>query len=93
MDLNTNKWGYSFLPIIDIQCMTLGLYKNQLVCVVNNGLVSFWSLEEIENFEFGGGLKERSIEYFEDDWWYRWSLLKQIFVDIHKKCSCTFLYA
>jgi len=54
LELNINNWGYLFIPIVDIQCyMSLGLYKNQLVCVVNNGHTFVWSLEEIENFQFG----------------------------------------
>ena len=37
LELNINNWGYLCVHIVDIQCNSLGLYENQLVCVVNNG--------------------------------------------------------
>lgn len=87
MELNINNWGYSFVPIVDIQCMSLGLYKNQLVCVINNGSTYVWSLEKVENFEFGRLLKEQSLEYLEDDRGDSWSLLQFVSLDINTKFS------
>ena len=52
LDVLRNVWGFSFVPITDIRCMSLALYNNQLVCLVNDGSTSVWSIEEIENFDF-----------------------------------------
>jgi hypothetical protein len=33
--------------------MSLALYKNQLICLINDGSTFVWSIEEVENFQFG----------------------------------------
>jgi hypothetical protein len=48
-----NQWGFSFGPITDIPCMSLELYNNQLICLINAGSTSIWSIEELDNFQFG----------------------------------------
>jgi hypothetical protein len=52
-DVGKNEWGFSFVPITDIRCMSLALYNNQLICLINDGSTFVWSIEEVENFQFG----------------------------------------
>lgn len=59
-----------FVPISYIRCMELGLYKNQLICIVNNVATFTWSLKELDNFEFIQPANELGLEYFEHDSWF-----------------------
>ena len=86
LDVLINVWGFSFVPITDIRCMSLALYNNQLVCLVNDGSTSVWSIEEIENFDFSTPCFEQWLDYFEDDWGLKWNLLPDISADINIKC-------
>jgi hypothetical protein len=53
LDVCKNEWGFSFVPITNIRCMSLELYNNQLICLINDGSTFVWSIEEVENFQFG----------------------------------------
>jgi hypothetical protein len=86
MDVLNNQWGFSFVPIPDIRCMSLALYNNQLICLINDGSTSVWSIEEVDNFIFGEPSIERSLECFEDDWGFKWNLLQHLSTDINIKC-------
>jgi hypothetical protein len=85
-DVFKNEWGFSFVSITDIQCMSLALYNNQLICLINDGSTSVWAIEEVENFQFGQACSEPRLDYFEDDWGFKWTLLEEISTDINKKC-------
>jgi hypothetical protein len=74
------------VPITDIRCMSLALYNNQLVCLVNDGSTSVWSIEEIEIFYFSTPCFERRLDHFEDDWGLKWNLLPNISANINIKC-------
>jgi hypothetical protein len=86
LDISKNQWGFSFVPITDIRCMSLSLYNNQLICIINDGSTSVWCIEEVDNFQFGQPCIEQSLDYFEDDWGFKWSLLKHLSTDINQKC-------
>ena len=66
--------------------MSLALYNNQFICLINDGSTSVWALEEIENFQFSTHCLERRLDYFEDDWGFKWTLLHDISIDINIKC-------
>jgi len=66
--------------------MSLALYNNQLICLINDGSTSVWAIEEVENFQFGQACSEPRLDYFEDDWGFKWTLLEEISADINKKC-------
>ena len=85
-DVIKNDWGFSFVPITDIRCMSLAVCKNELICLINDGSTSVWSIEEIDNFQFGHPCIERRTDYFEDDWGFRWKLLEEMSMDINMKC-------
>lgn len=65
--------------------MSLAIYMNQLICLVNDGSTSVWSIEELDHFQFGQSSFERRIDYFEDDSGFRWKLLEEISTDINSK--------
>ena len=73
------------MPITNIRCMSLALYNNQLVCLINDGSSSVWSIEEIENFDFFTPCLEGRLDYFEDDWGFKWNLFPDISIDINIK--------
>ena len=50
-DVIKNEWGFSFVPITEIRCMSLAICKNQLICLINDGSTFVWSIEEIDNFQ------------------------------------------
>ena len=52
-DVIKNDWGFSFVPISDIRCMSLEIYMNQLICLVIYRSTSVWSIEELDHFQFG----------------------------------------
>ena len=85
-DVIKNDWGFSFFLITDIRCMSLAVCKNQLICLVNDGSTSVWSIEEIDNFQFGHSCIEQRTDSFEDDWGFIWKLLEEIFTNINSKC-------
>ena len=59
---------------------------NQLICLVNDGSISVWSIEELDHFQFVQPCVQRRIDYFEDDWGFRWKLLEEISTCINRKC-------
>ena len=86
LDVLRHFWGFSFVPIIDIRCMSLALYNNQLVCLINDGLTSVWFIEEIENFDFSTTCFKRRWDYCEDDWGLKWNLFPNISAYININC-------
>ena len=86
LDVLSNICGFSFVPITHIRCMPLALYNNQLNFLINDGSTSVWALEEIENFQFFPRCLEQQLDYFEDDWGFKWILLHDISADINIKC-------
>ena len=66
--------------------MSLEICKNQLICLIDDGSTFVWSIEKIDNFQFGQSCIERRIDYFEDDWGFQWKLLEEMSIDINIKC-------
>ena len=66
--------------------MPLALYNNQLICLINDGSTSVWAIEETYNFQFSTRSLEWWLDYFKDDWGFKWTLLHDISVDINIKC-------
>ena len=63
--------------------MSLEICKNQLICLIDDGSTSVWSIKEIDNFPFCHPCVEQRIDYFEDDWGFRWKLLEEMKNTIH----------
>ena len=70
--------------------MSLAICKNQLICLINDGSTSVWSIEEIDNFQLGHPCVEQRVDYFKDDWGFRWKLLEEMSTDINIKCLVIF---
>ena len=64
----------------------IGIIQNQLICLINDGSTSVWSIEEVDNFIFGQPTIEWSLECFEDDWGFKWNLLQHLSTYINIKC-------
>ena len=60
-DIIKNEWVFSFVPITDIRCMSLAIYMNHLICLVNDGSTSIWSIEELDHFQFGQPLLNEEL--------------------------------
>lgn len=85
-DVIKNQWVFSFVPIIDIRCMSLEIYTNQCICLVNVDSITLWSVKELKKFQFGQPCVNRRNDYFEDDCGFIWKLLEEISRDINSKC-------
>jgi len=55
---------------------------------MNYGSTSVWLIGEVENFYFSQAFSEQRIDYVEDDWGFKWTLLQDIYTDINNKCPC-----
>jgi len=66
LDIETYVWSFTFLQVIDIRCMTLGIYNIQLIVVINNGVNFVWTIEKVPGFCFGHHSDNWMIYCFED---------------------------
>ena len=86
-DLLRNRWAFSFVPLLDIRSMTLAIYKEQLVFIINRGPITVWSIEEVQDFDFGELHMQWSYHCFEDEWGFKWTCLQTISANINATCA------
>ena len=79
--------GLSFVPLPHICSMTLAIYKEQLVVIINRGPITVWSIEEVHYFNFGELHTEWSYHCFEDEWGFKWTCLQTISANINATCA------
>jgi len=68
--------------------MSLGIYNDQLISIINNGTNSVWTINKVPSFYFGQRSNNWTIHCFEDIWGFKWTMLQNISADINTKCRC-----
>ena len=67
--------------------MCLSIHCNQLICLVNDGFTSIWSIYEIRDLKRGQHRLQQIESHFEDGRGLNWTLLQYMMRDINIYCS------
>ena len=87
LDIGLNKWATHAINIGHIKrSMCLTIHQNQLICLVNNGRTTIWSITEMIDLRLDASAVQEGHGFWIFGRYFIWTLLENMTFHINTHC-------